>query len=196
MLGQGSSPYFVVALVIFTDNEEAEAADARITLLRREMRLDPRFEFRFNKCRRDFREQFLRAVAPYEFFYYGIVINKDPDKLWGQGFKYKESFYKYASSLVFENAKPFLNEATVILDGSGSKDFRRQLEQHLKRRLNAPSQRFIRKVKVQDSSRNNLLQLADMVAGAIYRSFGSKGDARRYRSVVSHREMFVQLWPR
>jgi len=53
-LEQGSSPYFVVALVIFADNDEAEAADARITLLRREMRLDPRFEFRFNKCRRDF----------------------------------------------------------------------------------------------------------------------------------------------
>ncbi len=80
-LGQGSSQYFVVGLVIFEDNEEAQAADDRITLLRREMRLDPRFEFSFNRCRRQFREQFLQAVAPYEFFYYGIAINKDPGKL-------------------------------------------------------------------------------------------------------------------
>src|SRR3972149_2145064 len=94
-LSQGSSKYFVVALVIFEDYEEAQAADDRITLLRREMRLDPCFEFRFNKCRRAFREQFLKAIAPYQFFYYGIVINKDPAKLWGEGFKNKESFYKY-----------------------------------------------------------------------------------------------------
>jgi len=95
------------------------------------MRLSPEFEFHFNKCRKHFREQFLKAVAPYQFFYYGIVINKDPGKLWGEGFQYKESFYKYACSLVFENAKAFLSNATVVIDGSGSKDFRRQLERYL-----------------------------------------------------------------
>ena len=40
---QGSSRYFVVALVSFEDNDEALAADDRIALLRREMRLDSRF---------------------------------------------------------------------------------------------------------------------------------------------------------
>lgn len=51
-LEQGSSTHFVVALVIFEDHDEAQAADDRIGLLRRELRLDPRYEFRFNKCRR------------------------------------------------------------------------------------------------------------------------------------------------
>ena len=195
-LEQGSSRYFVVALVIFDDDDEAQAADDRITLLRREIRLDPRFEFRFNKCRKDFREQFLKAVRPYQFFYYGIVINKDPNKLWGEGFKYKNSFYKYTCGLVFQSAKAFLDDATVIIDGSGSKDFRRELEQYLKRRINDPGQRYIRKVKVQSSSRNNLLQLADMVAGAINRSLGTKSDAQIYRQIISHREMYVQVWPK
>ena len=195
-LEQGSSKYFVVALVIFEEDEEAQAADDRITLLRREMRLDPCFEFRFNKCRRSFREQFLNAIAPYQFFYYGIVINKDPAKLWGEGFKHKESFYKYTSGLVFEKAKTFLNNATVVIDGSGSKDFRRQLEWYLKRRINDPGQCLIRKVKVQGSSRNNLLQLADMVAGAVHRSFGTKVDAQTYRHIISHREVYVQFWPK
>jgi len=195
-IGQGSSRHFVVVLVIFEDNDEAQAADDRIALLRREMRLEPRFEFRFNKCRKNFREQFLRAAAPYQFFYYGIVINKDPNKLWGEGFQHKESFYKYTCSLVFENAKPYLNNATVIIDGSGNRDFRRQLQRYFKGRVNIPGQRFINKVKIQDSSRNNLLQLADMVAGAVHRNFGTKGDASFYRGIISHREMYVQLWPK
>lgn len=63
-LEQGSSTHFVVALVIFEDHDEAQAADDRIGLLRRELRLDPRYEFRFNKCRRGVREQFLKALAP------------------------------------------------------------------------------------------------------------------------------------
>jgi len=193
---QGSSRYFVVALVIFEDNDEAQAADDRITLLRREMRLNSGFEFHFNKCRKEFRTQFLRAAAPYQFFYYGIVINKDLDKLWGEGFQHTGSFYKYTCSLVFENAKAFLSNATVIIDGSGSKDFQKQLERYFKRRINVPEQRFIHKVKIQDSSRNNLLQLADMVAGAIHRSFSTKGDAQLYRQIVSHREVYVQIWPK
>ncbi len=195
-LTQGSSKYFIVALVIFEDHDEAQAADDRINPLKRELRLSPRFEFRFNKCQRGLREQFLRAVAPYQFFYYGIVINKDPAKLWGEGFKYKESFYKYASSLLFENAKAFLNNSIVIIDGSGSRDFRKQLERYLKQRVNEPGNRFIRKVKVQESYRNNLIQLADMIAGAINRSFSTKTDSQTYRSIISHREMYVQLWPK
>lgn len=195
-VGQGSSRYFVVCLVVFEDHDEAQAADDRITLLRREMGLNTQFEFRFNRCRRELQEQFLEAVARHEFFYYGIVINKDPNKLWGKGFKYKEPFYKYAAGLVFQNAKEFLNNAKVIIDGSGSKDFKKQFRWYLKKRINAPGQRIIREVKVQDSSRNNLLQLADMVTGAIHRSFGEKFDAHRYRPLISHREVYVQLWPK
>jgi len=192
----GSSRYFVIALVVFEDNEEAGATDKRIELLRRELRLDSRFEFRFNHCNKDFRERFLGAIAPYEFFYYGIVVDKHPNKLKGPGFKYKNSFYKYASSLVFQNAKAYLSNAIAVIDGSGSRDFRRELASYLKKRTNDPQQRYIREVKLQNSLGNNLLQMADMVAGAIHRSFGEKPDANTYRGIIKHREVYVQLWPK
>lgn len=114
-----------------------------------------------------------RPRYPYNFFYYGTAINKDTTKQWGRGFQYEESFYKYACGLVFENAKRFLNDATVI-DGSGSKDFRRELERYLKKRMNDPKQHYIKKVKVQGSSRNNLLQLVDMVVGASTGAWGRR----------------------
>jgi hypothetical protein len=66
-LESGSSPHFVVALVLFNDNDEALATDQRIGLLRRELRLREQFEFRFNHMKRELREAFLKAVAPYEF---------------------------------------------------------------------------------------------------------------------------------
>ncbi len=195
-LESGSSPYFVVALVSFNDHDEAAAVDQRIHLLRRELRLHEQFEFRFNHLKQELREAFLRAVAPYDFFYFGIVINKR--KLHGPGFKFKEPFYKYTCSLVFENARPRLSNAIVVIDGSGSRDFRRQLGTYVRRRMNdqGPSGKLIRKVKMQDSHRNNLLQLADMISGAIARAYSGKPDAAIYRRLVKHREIFVQFWPR
>ncbi len=195
-LESGSSPYFVVALVLFNDNDEALAADQRIGLLRRELRLHDQFEFRFTHLKQELREAFLKAVAPYEFFYFAIVINKR--KLYGPGFKFKESFYKYTCGLVFENAKPHLANATVVIDGSGSREFRRQLSTYLHRRINTIGGvgGFIRKVKIQDSRSNNLLQVADMVSGAVARSSTGKPDAAIYRRLIKHREIFVQFWPR
>ena len=190
-IDQGSSRYFVVTLVLFEDNEEAIACDQRIGLLRKELRLSESYEFKFQKMRRDLREAFLKAVLPYSFFYFGVVINKDPKKLYGEGFIVKESFYKYACSLVFENAKPHLKDATVIIDGSGSREFKRQLQYYLKKKTDG----VIRKVKIQSSHSNNLIQLADLVAGSIHRSFGKKIDKNSYRPIIKSREMKVQVWP-
>jgi len=194
-LGAGSSKYFVVALVVFNDHDEALATDQRITLLRRELRLHEQFEFRFNHLKQEFREAFLKAVSPYDFFYFGIVINKA--KLFGPGFRFKESFYKYTCGLVFENAKSHLGDAIVVIDGSGSRDFRRQLGSYLRARVNQRplSSRYIREIKLQESHRNNLLQLADMVSGAIARAYSDKADAEAYRQIIQHREIFVQFWP-
>lgn len=188
---KGSSKYFVIILVTFEDNDEAIACDQRIALLRKELRLPENYEFKFSKLRREQREAFLKAVTPYSFFYFGVVINKDPKKLYGEGFNVKESFYKYACSLVFENAKPYLKDATVVIDGSGSREFKKQFQTYLKKKVGS----LIRKVKIQSSHSNNLIQLADMVAGSVHRTFGHKTDKDAYRPIIKPREIRVQVWP-
>ena len=198
-LEQGSSRYFTIALVVFEENDEAIACDQRIELLKRELgwKSDSEFHFKNNSDR--VRRVFLEAVARYNFFYYGIVLNKDPKKLWGSGFRDKQSFYKYACGLVFENAKPKLLEATVVIDASGSLDFKNQLTKYLRRKLNEQSKsklRVVRTVKMQRSSSNNLLQLADYIAGVISRSIVNKKKyADDYRKLIAHREIRVQVWP-
>lgn len=188
---KGSSRYFVILLVVFEDHDEATACDQRLALLKRELKLPADYEFKFSKMRREQREIFLQSIMPYSFFYFGIVINKDPEKLYGTGFHVKESFYKYACGLVFENAKPYLQDAIVVIDGSGSREFKRQLQSYLKRKVGG----LIRKVKIQSSHSNNLIQLADMIAGSVHRSFSHKGDKNIYRPMIKAREMKVQVWP-
>lgn len=196
-LDQGSSPYFIVTLVVFEDNDEAEAAETRVLLLRRELGLPPEYEFHFSETPERVKAAFFDAILPYNFFYFSIVINKAT--LYGPGFRVKESFYKYTSSLVFENAKQYLSDAIVVFDGSGSREFKRQLRAYMRRKMNEPGGiRRIRKIKVQDSKRNSLIQLADMVCGAVARSFKKKLGKRQhhFRSRIAHREIYVQLWPK
>jgi len=104
-LNAGSSKYFVVALVSFEDHEEALAADDRISLLRKELGLPDNFEFHFTKMKPADRRTFLEAIAAYNFFYFGIVIDKA--KLMKGQSQFKESFYKYTCGLIFENATAF-----------------------------------------------------------------------------------------
>lgn len=190
---QGSSRFFIISLVVFEDHEEAIACDQRIQLLKTELGWPLNSEFHFKKNSNRVRKFFAEAVARYNFFYYGIVINKDPNKLYGEGFKNKESFYKYACSLVFENAKDKLHDAIVVIDQSGSNEFRDQLARYLKRKMNNNS-KMISKVKMNESVSNNLLQLADYVAGVISKSM--KEGNNEFRKILAHREINVQVWPR
>ena len=165
---KGATKYFIIVMVAFEDNDEASACNKRIDLLRRELRLSPDYEFHFHRNSDRAREAFLRAVLPYQFFYYGIVINKE--KLFGEGFKNKESFYKYAASLLFENAKDKLERAIVVIDESGRQLFKYQLASYLRKNINS---------------------------GAVNRSLsGNKRDNQKFRSIIRSREIYVQIWPK
>lgn len=61
--------------------------------------------------------------------------------------------------------------------------------------MNAPGNRLISNVKMQRSEGNNLLQLADYVAGVLSRSVQKKPNAQAYRKLIAHREVRVQVWP-
>lgn len=195
-IAQGSSRYFVVSMVIFEEHGAAENCDKRISLLASELGYPKGFTFHFKENSHKIRLSFLQAVAPYDFLYFGFVLNKDPKKLWGEGFKVKGSLYKSTCSYVFENAKPYLKNAIVMVDKSGSKVFRNQLASYLKRKINTDGNEIIKKVKMQPDTNNYLLQLADYVAGVINRHQQGKKFADEYRRYIAHKEINVQIWPK
>jgi hypothetical protein len=194
--GLGSSLFFVVTLVIIRDRQVATDLDNTIANLRLRLRTPVDYEFHFTNTKTLWRESFMKEINGFDFRYYSIVINKPA--LFGERFRSKESFYKFACRIVLQNATRELTNATVVLDGCGSREFQRQLGSYLRRTVNDPTapEVVIRKLKVQDSKRNNLLQLADMVCGAVARSFTDKKDAKNCRKWLKRREARVQFWPK
>ncbi len=193
-LEAGSTPLFTVALVLFEHDDDAMKAEQRIAALKLRLGLPRNFEFHFNKLSPVWREAYLREVSELKFQYCATTIVKA--ELRREDFKKPHAFYQHACELLFESSKSILNDATVVIDGGGSRVFRRELASWLRKRANeASAHRLIRKIKIQDSRHNELLQMADMVCGAIARAHSGKSDSTLYRQLISHREYIPPIPP-
>jgi len=80
----------------------------------------------------------------------------------------KERFYNFFVKLLLKHDDDMLSGARVKIDGSGDREFKRELASYLRKQLSAGK---IKSVKFTESHRDNLIQLADMTTGAIARSY-------------------------
>jgi hypothetical protein len=163
-LTKGSTPYFVVAMVIFTDFSEAERASTAIAELRNKLHIYP--EFKFSKTRPEIKDAFFEALCKFNFKVHALIVKKNiiynvhlPETA--------ESFYNHFVQALIHHNSSILNNASIKIDGSGDKEFTKTLNAYLRHQT---GQHRINKIKFADSKRNNLIQLADMIAGAIARS--------------------------
>ena len=190
---KGSSAYFVVSIVLFLNNNDANECDKRIDLLRGELNKPSDFEFHYSRNQTKVKSAFVDAVLPYDFTIISVAIDKDPGKLYGNGFNVKDSFYKYACHMAISNALPTLDNAIIIVDKSGSATFQQSLAKYLKAKFNTTSLK-IRKVKQQDSKKNNLLQLADYAASITNRKLQNKAPSEHARLIKTRGNL--QIWPK
>jgi len=195
-IGQGSSEFMAVVLVIFQDAESAQEANERITQLRIELGKAPGFEFHFKENSHSIREAFFRAISPLEFRYTGLIVDKA--RLKRAGYSFRNAFYRDVCGEVFDHAADMLENASVKIDRSGGRVFRQELASFLKRRLNEVDQEpvRIRKIDMPISKNDNLLQMADMICGAVARSVrAERQNDATFRKIVAHREVPLRLWP-
>ena len=193
-IDRGSSPFFVLAVVMLADHGEASRCEQDLTELARELGRGSR-EFKFSKDSHQTRIRFLDAVRPYGFTYRVFVLNKDPGKLYGPGFNSKDSLYKWVCGTALKDVSAEWSDAIVMLDRSGERTFQRQLRSYLQREvrlLHGPGR--IRKVKANDSRSDRLLQLADYVAGVVNRRELGKKWGSLYFERIRGRGV-IRRWP-
>nr|VFJ75609.1 MAG: Protein of unknown function (DUF3800) [Candidatus Kentron sp. FM]VFJ75717.1 MAG: Protein of unknown function (DUF3800) [Candidatus Kentron sp. FM]VFK22644.1 MAG: Protein of unknown function (DUF3800) [Candidatus Kentron sp. FM] len=172
-LARGSSPFFVVAMVLFRDFEEAERARLAIRDGRESLRVKP--EFKFNKASDPVRDGFFELVLPFDFRVRALVVDKA--RIYSTNLREEtERFYNYFVKLLMKHDHGALIDAHVKIDGSGNRPFQREMKRYLRQQL-GPGK--IRSFKFADSRRDSLIQLADMAAGAIARSY-REGDRTRH----------------
>jgi len=183
-LSKGSTSHFIIAMVIFDDELEAEKTAVAIKELKREIGFREQTEFRFFKTRKDYRIKFLKTIAKFDFRIRCLIVDKSI--VYSNELKNnKNSFYAYFIKEVLKNSNSTILNAKVRMDGSGNRIFRKNFFTYLRRELNSDNRKIMRNCKMVDSKGNVLVQLADMIAGSINRAQNKKKqDYNVYRSII------------
>jgi hypothetical protein len=190
---KGSSPFFTCTAVVFSGRVAANSCDRGIDELRRRLGYPSTHEFHFSHSSEKVREAFFRAVVHEDFRYGGFVLDKK--RLYGTKFTSPKAFYEFAVSLACEQMRMTLEDAKIVIDKNGDRTFKNRLEKTLKLHMTDPDGTCrVRKVTMEASHSNNLVQLADMICGAVGRSFSGRDSS--YRGIIKRHEKVVQLWPK
>jgi Protein of unknown function (DUF3800) len=189
-IARGSTSHFVVSMVIFGDYQEAERASAEIGKLREHWRVKP--EFKFSKSSDAVRDAFFATACGFRFTVRAMVVNKAhvySDHLRA----HSDRFYAYFLRMLMSHDNGVLHGARIKIDGSGDREFRNALAAYLRQRT---TQGQIASFKFADSASDNLVQLADMTAGAILRSYRAADRKRacRWREMLTRAGRLRDVW--
>jgi Protein of unknown function (DUF3800) len=183
----GSSQVFVVAMVIFADAESASIAQGRIKALGERLKVKP--EFKFSKCKDEYRTAFFDEVASCRFKVRAIVVRKERVRSPNLR-ETKESFYKFFIRMMMMHDGETLKNAKVVIDGSGDREFKKQFRAYLRKHFDSTR---IRAVDLKDSRDDELIQLADMAVGAIARAY-KQDDGGQWLEMLRKSGRIDNIW--
>lgn len=85
-------------------------------------------------------------------------------------------------------------DAKIKIDGSGDRIFRKNFTTYLRKYLNSEQRKIMKDCKLVDSRENVLIQMADMIAGSIRRSYDTrKTDHKKYKGIIA--KHIKDEWP-
>jgi len=181
---KGSTKYFVIAMVIFDDELEAEKTAVAIKELKRDVGFSSMAEFRFFKTSKDIRVKFFKAINKFNFKIRCIVVDKSIIRS-TELRSNKNSFYSYFIKESLKHSNNTILDAKIRIDGGGDRIFRKNFISYLRRELNSNEKTVMKNCRMVDSKSNVLIQLADMIAGSINRDCtGSKSDCKIYKQII------------
>lgn len=180
-VSKGSSPVFVAAMVIF--NDAVAAQETRNVIDSSPAKFINRGEFKFQKCDDNVRDLFFESVKNCRFRIRSIVVKKSI--IYSPRLRTnKDTFYEYFVKSMLQHDGGVIKNATIIIDGSGDRNYRKELQAAIKRRMPNGA---LKKLKFSDSRNDSLIQLSDMCAGAIARSYRTdRAEPTRWRCAIEH----------
>lgn len=182
-IGKGSSRYFVIAVVCFADDLDAEEASLKIKRIRRDLKWKPLHEFKFRKTSPEIRRMFLSKMKRFDFRVSLVILDKT-DIINIVAFKKNASeLYNAAILKALASFSGRMEDVHIYIDGESGVDYRRKVRTYLRKNLPKGA---IKELTYRDSKNDNLIQLADMIAGAARRSVERDTDAS-YLKIIKER---------
>lgn len=185
---RGSSKFFVIALVIFDDELEAEKTAIKIKDFKMALGKSLNYEIKFNNLKKSDKLDFLEIIKTRKFRVRAIVVKKE--KVYSANLRTDTKiYYNFFLRQVLEHNNATIKDAKLRLDGFGERKFKKAMGSYLRQSLNGKIRnKVMNNLKFVDSKNSVLIQLADMIAGSIHRSYQKeKYDSKIYKEVIKKR---------
>ncbi len=185
-LSRGSSSFFVGSLVLTNQPNDLREY---VLSFQQELRLKVGGEISFHRSPDNNRIAFLSGLLAYDVELRALAVNKralatDIRRL------SRTDFYVWAFGDLLAHTLHELDKATIVLDEFTHSDRTARDIQRLLKNIfsDATVRQHIRRIHVRRSQSEPLLQIADMMSGAIYRHV-AENDSRFYQIIESRSEI-------
>lgn len=201
-VGEKCSPHFRLAAVWFESIEQVVACTKEIARIRSEvLRVSPSFEFKFSSLKPEHRVAFFETVSRHPFYFALSSIKKSllPKEVLTPATIYTRAIGGLTRQLqdyylIAEACKETALNERVVFDETTDLLFVTQLRTgfYSLKSARKPGATLIKSVKSGKSHAESMIQLVDMVCGAVSRSLD--GDIEYYKLIAS-REIGVSHMP-
>jgi|APLak6261690433_1056193.scaffolds.fasta_scaffold08082_1 hypothetical protein len=110
------------------------------------------------------RIKILNELLELDFSIFAVIIDKR--KLYGEGFNYKKSFYKFANNLLYKELFRTFPELQLNVDEHGSNNFMLEFRKYVEKNHQRTLFSGIEFNQI-SSANSNLIQVADFIAGTL-----------------------------
>ena len=173
-----NSSNHLVLVVLILQNEKVAQQIANVIARFKQSFLPDAPEIKFYKMSRKLRVKFLQTINKSPFRVWAVIIEKSK-------FAKLESHAIYIKELL-DRHRDELHSARIIIDGKLSRKDRQKARSILLRmNTKKTSNKIIKQIKFVDSTKDYLVQLADMMAGSLLRSTRvDKADRYLYQQLI------------
>jgi len=179
-LKKTNTEHLVVAAVVVVDEENKKLLAGAIDLFRRGLGWDVLHEFKFHKTEKAILMDLIDIIKGFDFKAYAVVLDKnDPGS--SQTSRRSVSTYYYVIKELL--LRVGANNQAIVIDGRIGKNHAEKVRTYLRQNLKANGIENVT-IRFVDSRKDSLVQLADIIAGAVARSYKDKTDSQRYLKLL------------
>jgi len=183
-------PVFVVAAVLIDSREDLAGLDQRFRNAFAAIRRPEEHELRTAGLSVHKHTRVLRELSLLDYQWAAACFDKP--RLTSPGFADPLTFYRYAFQFLIGDLLTMAWQADLVLDQNSTDVVQAELEAYLRRENSGLPVTRLGSISFSDSSKTRLIQLADLVAGAVRRSVA--GEAHPLRE-IEDKMIALQHWP-
>ena len=183
-----SSANLVMAAAVFIDADEADKLSKRISEYQKSLSWRKNVEFKFSKDLKSVIIDLLKITSEYDFEIYAVYINKNKFRKIMPVID-KTKLYNWTIVELLKNI-PFV-DAKISIDGRSSKQNMLKTASYIRHEIKNDRKNV--EIRFEESKHNNLIQLADLIAGSINRSLSQdKTDAKVYIKLLNSKIKLIK----